>query len=57
MTIGIRVFMAKLKQLFHQQRANVELEDEIQVHIQMLKERFMNQGKQRRGANLGTRLC
>ena len=44
MSIEIRVFMAKLKQLLHQQRTNAELEDEIQAHLQMLKERFIGQG-------------
>jgi len=44
MTIRIRVFMAKLRGLVGQRRANGELEDEIQLHIQMLKERFISRG-------------
>ncbi|HEX8812564.1 MAG TPA: permease prefix domain 1-containing protein, partial [Terracidiphilus sp.] len=50
MAIGMRVFMAKLKQFFRHQRTNVELEDEIQLHIQMLKERFILQGMEPRDA-------
>ena len=45
MPIRIRVFLAKLKQFFHRQRTNVELEDEIQLHMQLLKERFILQGR------------
>ena len=44
MAIRIRVFMAKLKQFFCHQQTNGELEDEIQLHVQMLKERFILQG-------------
>jgi predicted permease len=44
MTIPIRVFMAKLRELVGQRRASGELEDEIQLHIQMLKERFICRG-------------
>lgn len=44
MTNRIRVFMAKLWGLIGQRRATGELEDEIQLHVQMLKERFILQG-------------
>lgn len=44
MTMGIRVFMAKLRGLFGQRRIIGELEGEIQLHIQMLTERFAEQG-------------
>src|SRR5215469_5192182 len=36
--------MAKLRGLFGQRRSDGELEDEIQLHIQMLKERFILRG-------------
>lgn len=55
MVIRIRVFMAKLKQFFCHQRTNVELEDEIQLHIQMLKERFILQGMEPRDAEAAAR--
>ena len=44
MTAPMRVFMAKLRALFAHERSNGELEREIQLHIQMLKERFILQG-------------
>lgn len=44
MAIRILIFMAKLLGLFGQRRSNGELEDEIQLHVQMLKERFILQG-------------
>ncbi len=44
MTIWLRVFVAKLRGRLGQRRSNVELEDEIQLHVQMLKERFILQG-------------
>jgi predicted permease len=44
MTKRLLVFMAKLRALFGQRRSSAELEDEIQVHVQMLKERFTQQG-------------
>ncbi|HEY2471069.1 MAG TPA: ABC transporter permease [Terracidiphilus sp.] len=44
MAIGIHVFMTKLKQYLRPSRANEELEDEIELHIQMLKERFISRG-------------
>src|SRR5215469_7540411 len=40
----ILVFMAKLRGLFGQRRSSGELDDEIQLHVQMLKERFILQG-------------
>jgi predicted permease len=43
MIIRLRVFTTKLRALFAH-RSNGELEDEIQLHIQMLKERFILQG-------------
>jgi len=44
MTKQLLVFMAKLRALFGQRRSSGELEDEIQLHVQMLKERFILQG-------------
>src|SRR5215472_4939355 len=44
MPMRILVFMAKLRGLFGQRRSNGELDDEIQLHVQMLKERFILQG-------------
>ena len=55
MAIRIRVFMAKLKQFFRHQRTSVELEDEIQFHIQMLKERFILRGMEPRDAEAAAR--
>jgi predicted permease len=44
MTIWIRVFMARLRGLFRRRRTGHELEDEIEMHIQMLMDRFILQG-------------
>ena len=55
MTSGIRVFMEKLKQLSHQQRTNAELEEEIQAHIEKLKERFILQGMEPQDAERAAR--
>jgi predicted permease len=44
MPMRILVFMAKLRGLFGQGRSGGELDDEIQLHVQMLKERFILQG-------------
>ena len=55
MAIRIRVFMAKLKQFFRHQRTNVELEDEIQLHIQLLKERFILRGMEPGNAEVAAR--
>ena len=44
MTLRLRVFMAKLQALFGQRGTSCELEDEIQLHVQMLSERFILQG-------------
>jgi predicted permease len=44
MTDWIRVFTARLQGLFGQRRTGHELEDEIQMHIQMLTDRFILQG-------------
>ncbi len=44
MTVWIRVFTARLQGLFGRRRTGHELEDEIQLHIQMLMDRFIHQG-------------
>jgi predicted permease len=44
MTIPLRVFMAKLRALLGLRRSSGELDDEIKMHIRMLKERFILQG-------------
>jgi predicted permease len=44
MPVWIRVFMARVRGLFGQQRADSELENEVQLHIQMLTDRFIIQG-------------
>ena len=44
MAVGMQVFMAKLRQFIRPARVNVELKDEIELHIQMLKERFISRG-------------
>jgi len=44
MAIWIRVFTARLRGLFGQRRSGHELEDEIQLHIQMLTDRFILRG-------------
>jgi predicted permease len=44
MTSQIRVFMTKLRAMFWRRRSHGGLEDEIQLHTQMLKERFILQG-------------
>jgi len=51
----LRVFMAKLRALFGQRRSSDELEDEIQVHVQMLKERFIIQGMEPSDAEAAAR--
>jgi predicted permease len=38
------VFIAKLRALFGQRRLSGELDDEIQLHVQMLQERFTQRG-------------
>jgi len=55
MAIRIGVFMAKLKELFRHRRTNAELEDEIQLHIHMLKERFILRGMEPRNAEAAAR--
>jgi predicted permease len=55
MAIRIGLFMAKLRQLFRKERTNAELEDEIQLHIQMLKERFILRGMEPREAEAAAR--
>lgn len=44
MTNRRRLFLAKIRGLFGQRRAQRELEDEIELHIEMLTERFRRQG-------------
>jgi len=44
MALRLRVFTAKLGALAGQRRSSGELEDEIRLHVQMLKERFIRQG-------------
>jgi len=44
MSVWIRVFMARVRGFFGQQRTNSELENEVQLHIQMLTDRFLIQG-------------
>lgn len=44
MAVPLRVFVAKLRTLFAQRRSTGDLEDEIQLHVHMLKERFILQG-------------
>ena len=44
MTKWLRVFMAKIRAPFGQRQSSSELEDEIELHVQMLKERFILQG-------------
>ena len=44
MTKRLRVFMAKIRAPFGQRQSSSELEDEIQLHVHMLKERFILQG-------------
>ena len=55
MAVRVGVFIAKVKQLFRHQRTNAELEDEIQLHIQMLKERFILRGMEPRDAEAAAR--
>jgi ABC-type antimicrobial peptide transport system permease subunit len=50
MTMRLRVFMSKLGALSGQRRSSGELEDEIRLHVQMLKERFILQGMAPRDA-------
>ena len=44
MVIRIRIFLAKFRGLFGQRQTGRELETEINLHMQMLKERFVLQG-------------
>lgn len=55
MTNRIRVFMTKLRGLVGQRRVTGELEDEIQLHIQMLKESFILQGMEPSDAEAAAR--
>jgi|HubBroStandDraft_5_1064220.scaffolds.fasta_scaffold463839_2 hypothetical protein len=53
MAIQIRVFTARLRGLFGQRRTGHELEDEIQLHIRMLTDRFILQGMEPDDARAG----
>jgi len=44
MTIRIRLFTARLRGIFDRRRTDHELEDEIQLHIDMLTDRFILRG-------------
>jgi predicted permease len=52
---GLRVFTSKLRGLFGRGRTGRELEDEIQLHIQMLTERFVGQGMEAESAAAAAR--
>src|SRR5579871_2649039 len=55
MTIRLRVLMAKLRALFAQRQSSGELEDEILLHIQMLKEQFISRGMEPAAAEAAAR--
>jgi predicted permease len=55
MAARLRAFATKLGMLLRQRRTNLELENEIQLHIQMLKERFLLQGMAPRDAEAAAR--
>jgi predicted permease len=44
MDLRLRVFTARLRGLFGRRRTGQELEDEIELHIQMLTDRFIQRG-------------
>src|SRR5215475_1386834 len=46
----VRTLVAKISELFAWARSGKDLEDEIQVHIQMLTERYLRQGMDPRDA-------
>lgn len=50
-----RVFMAKLRALIAQRRSGRELEDEIELHVELLKERFVLRGMAPRDAEAAAR--
>ena len=51
----LRTLAAKLSELFGWARCGKDLEDEIQVHIQMLTERYIRQGMDPRDARAAAR--
>jgi predicted permease len=51
----LRIFLAKLSELFGWAGTSKDLEDEIQVHIQMLTERYIHQGMDPRDAAAAAR--
>lgn len=51
----LRTLVAKLSELFGWARCGKDLEDEIQVHIQMLTERYIRQGMNARDARAAAR--
>jgi predicted permease len=55
MTSRISLFVAKLRGLFGQRRSSLDLEDEMQLHIQMLKDRFICQGMEPPSAEAAAR--
>jgi predicted permease len=52
----LRVFGAKLKALFAQDKANREFDDELQAHLQLLTEQYLRQGMPAEEACLAARL-
>src|ERR1700730_7243675 len=51
----LRVFAAKLKARFAQDKANREFDDELQAHLQMLTEQYLRQGMPAEQARLAAR--
>ena len=51
----LHIFLAKLSEFFGWSRTSKDLEDEIQVHIQMLTERYIRQGMDPREAPAASR--
>lgn len=51
----LRIFVAKLSEFFGWSRTSKDLEDEIQVHVQMLTERYIRQGMDPREAPAAAR--
>jgi len=41
---AIRIFLSRLRALFTQSKANSELDEELETHLDLLKERFVAQG-------------
>jgi len=55
MAFSFRVFIAKFKQLLWHRQTSAELEDEIELHVQMLKQRFVDRGMESQAAELAAR--